>query len=60
MKRLGFYTVFMMVMILSILFFVPGTSTYAETASPLSEKTTNVQQTSSEPVSTTSSVTQSL
>ncbi|MBY7663359.1 LPXTG cell wall anchor domain-containing protein [Staphylococcus agnetis] len=59
MKRLGFYTVFMMVMILSILFFVPGTSTYAETASPPSEKTTNVQQTSSEPVSTTSSVTQS-
>ncbi|ALN77235.1 bifunctional metallophosphatase/5'-nucleotidase [Staphylococcus agnetis] len=59
MKRLGFYTVFMMVMILSILFFVPGTSTYAETASPPSEKTTNVQQTSSESVSTTSSVTQS-
>lgn len=59
MKRLGFYTVFMMVMILSILFFVPGTSTYADTASPPSEKTTNVQQTSSEPVSTTSSVTQS-
>lgn len=59
MKRLGFYTVFMMVMILSFLFFVPGTSTYAETASPPSEKTTNVQQTSSEPVSTTSSVTQS-
>ena len=59
MKRLGFYTVLMMVMILSILFFVPGTSTYAETASPPSDKTTNVQQTSSEPVSTTSSVTQS-
>ncbi|UXU57687.1 5'-nucleotidase C-terminal domain-containing protein [Staphylococcus agnetis] len=61
MKRLGFYTVLMMVMIISILFFVPGTSTYAETASPPSDKTTNVQQTSSEPVATspTSSVTQS-
>lgn len=58
MKRLGFYTVLMMVMILSILFFVPGTSTYAESASPPSDKTTNVQQSSSEPVSTTSSVTQ--
>uniref|UniRef100_UPI003742655E 5'-nucleotidase C-terminal domain-containing protein n=1 Tax=Staphylococcus agnetis TaxID=985762 RepID=UPI003742655E len=51
----------MTVMILSILFLVPGTSTHAETVSQPSEKTTNVQQTSSEPVATspTSSVTQS-
>lgn len=61
MKRLGFYSIFMIGMIVSMLILMPGTSVHAETISQPSEKTTNVQQNSSEPVAanTSSSVAQS-